>query len=163
MEESSCAGVNAQEKRPKSILKHAHASEKPEVKWDEMNILETYHPANKDYGHMKINEPPTPYSNLEDSDDDQDTTESSVDPKELSESLSKASERKHAHSEEEGTEESDLTEDAKAEKRAFKDKRSKHYDEFSNVQKARELIAKELADLENEGEEEHQQMDTTDT
>ena len=40
-----------------------------------------------------------------------------------------------------------------AEKRAFKDKRSKHYDEFSNVQKARELIAKELADLENEGEE----------
>ena len=38
-------------------------------------------------------------------------------------------------------------------KRAFKDKRSKHYDEFSNVRKARELIAKELAELEKEEDE----------
>ncbi|MBZ3889947.1 Protein phosphatase inhibitor 2 [Sciurus carolinensis] len=130
---------------------------KKSQKWDEMNILATYHPADKDYGLMKIDEPSTPYHSMigddEDAYSDPETTEAMT-PDVLAKKLSAAegSEPKYRIREQEssGEEDNDLTPEEREKKRQFEMKRKLHYNEGLNIKLARQLISKDLHDDEDE-------------
>ncbi|XP_014638555.1 PREDICTED: protein phosphatase inhibitor 2 isoform X1 [Ceratotherium simum simum] len=134
---------------------------KKSQKWDEMNILATYHPADKDYGLMKIDEPSTPYHSMvgddEDALSDSETTEA-LTPDILAKKLAAAegSEPKYRVHEQEssGDEDSDLSPEERGKKRRqFEMKRKLHYNEGLNIKLARQLISKDLHDDEEEDEE----------
>ncbi|XP_012635746.1 protein phosphatase inhibitor 2 [Microcebus murinus] len=137
---------------------------KKSQKWDEMNILATYHPADKDYGLMKIDEPSTPYHSMigddEDVHSDSESTEAMT-PDILAKKLAAAegSELKYRVREEEssGEEDSDLSPEEQEKKRQFEMKRKLHYNEGLNIKLARQLISKDLHD----DEEDEEMLETT--
>ncbi|KAF6202353.1 hypothetical protein GE061_004751, partial [Apolygus lucorum] len=112
------------------------------MKFDEMNILETLHPPGKDYGHMKIDEPNTPYEKA--LPDETDT----VDPDELTKRLEmgkdKAPKAMQVSSSSEDEEES---EEDREKRKQFVMKRKAHYNEFLAAKQA-------LQALDDEDEEE---------
>lgn len=130
--------------------------EKKSQKWDEMNILATYHPADKDYGLMKIDEPSTPYNRMvgdeEDegalSDSDSNTALTADDLARKLAAVEGAQSRFMQEEEEEEEESSEeelepLSPEEQAKKKHFQMMRKMHYNEGLNIKMARQLIEEE--------------------
>ncbi|ESO00866.1 hypothetical protein HELRODRAFT_157299 [Helobdella robusta] len=132
------------------------------MKWDEMNILATYHPADKDYGHDKIDEPPTPYNKFDGEGDETrsgDEDESlPIDPQLLVEGLTMKTKAKvftkvdTISSGEDEDDEEFLSEEEKEKKRRFILHRKQHYNEFQAIKLARQLLQEEDDDDDDDGE-----------
>ncbi|OXU18460.1 hypothetical protein TSAR_003728 [Trichomalopsis sarcophagae] len=122
-----------------------------ETKWDEMNIIATLHPADKDYGHMKIEEPKTPY-NFEGAKND-DHLDSSAVASKLEKNI-----KPKIFEESSEEEEDEETPEEKERRKAFEAKRKGHYREWEAVQLAR----KKLLEEEDEEEETNNERDEED-
>ncbi|XP_041981961.1 protein phosphatase inhibitor 2-like [Aricia agestis] len=149
---------NLQKKPAKGILKtsrsvdsqdNAMASSSKRAKeqrFDEINIMETFHPPDKDYGHMKVDEPKTPYSEAVDGDlEPTDELDANILAAKLAASMNKPPKCLESSESDE-----DETEEERQRRLEFKKKRKIHYNEFQALQLARQLMAQEEEEDEEE-------------
>lgn len=128
-------------------------SNRKSAKFDELNVLQTYHPPDKDYGHMKVDEPKTPYNYIDPALAEQDELDAGV----LAEKLKVAQEtvrRASLHCEESDDEDEPETEEQRAKRLEFEKRRKLHYNEASAIKLARKLIEEEIEEIPDDDDEE---------
>lgn len=150
---------NLSKRPPKGILKSSSSFDNPdapsrpnkETKWDEMNIIATLHPPEKDYGHMKIDEPKTPY-NFEGLQGEFEFDH--LDSTAVAAKLAEGSKPKIFEESSEDEEEKETLEE-REKRKAFEAKRKRHYQEWQVVQLARkQLLEQDEEDEDEDGENE---------
>ncbi|KAJ6633650.1 Protein phosphatase inhibitor 2 [Pseudolycoriella hygida] len=138
-----CKGIL---KPSSSFDKHTTAGNRKSAKFDEINVLQTYHPPDKDYGHMKIEEPKTPYRVAEGDEDSIDQLDFELLAKKLEDATVCRS------FEVSSSDEEDESPEQRIKRKEFEKRRKIHYNEFDAVRRARQLIAEEDDDDDSEGE-----------
>lgn len=151
---------NLTKKPAKGILKHSKSldqhdiNRQQDIKWDEMNILQTLHPADKDYGHMKIDEPKTPYNYYKD--EVPDNEKLAINPALLAEKIQQGAEKlPKVMTETSSSEEETETEEERAKRKLFEHKRKTHYNEYYAVKLARKLMSADEDEDEDDEEDEN--------
>jgi len=156
---------NLQKRPSKGILKTSSSFEAPDApqkkgkmckskatKWDEMNIIATLHPPDKDYGHMKVEEPKTPYERVMPEEDEVDGLDAQLLADKIR--LSCSQPRKCSIPTESSSEgEEDETPEQRAQRKAFETKRKAHYNEFLAAKMARKYIKDEEEEEDEDNEE----------
>jgi len=113
-----------------------------EPHFDESNILATLHPADKDYGFMKIDEPKTPYEAYESEDDDrgEDLDANLLAARITAEGHKGPRPRRISEPSGDAEDLSLLSPEDREKRRSFEAKRKNHYNEFHAVKMARALM-----------------------
>ncbi|KAI8042380.1 uncharacterized protein LOC128261457 [Drosophila gunungcola] len=117
------------------------------AKFDEVNILATFHPAGKDYGHMIIDEPKTPFVFEDDLPTELDTNALIEKLRQTSKSETPAFGIEGDSDDSSADEDFPESVEEKVRRIEFERRRKLHYKEFFSVPLARRLIAEELVDL----------------
>merc|ERR1719193_2893300 len=112
-----------------------------EPHFDESNILATLHPADKDYGFMKIEEPKTPFEVYESDGEDQQELDANLLAAKIAAEGNKGPRPRRISEPSADPEDLLLLSPEEREKRkSFESKRKKHYNEFQAVKMARALM-----------------------